>query len=114
MRRCGSTSRAGRTSWNGAASRANRRVSAPSAPVEVADATPEGRTPAVRTPAREARPAPARVPVAEPRPAFHLVKRGETLFAIAERYGVEVKDLKKWNKVKRAGIQVGQRLRLKR
>jgi len=103
---------------------AQAELPAPSAPVAVAEPapegrtpegrTPEGRTPTVRTLVREARPAPARIPAAETRPAFHLVKRGETLFAIAERYGVEVKELKKWNKVKRAGIQVGQRLRLKR
>jgi membrane-bound lytic murein transglycosylase D len=98
---------------------AQAELPAPSAPGTVAEPapegrTPEGRTPTVRTLVREARPAPARIPAAETRPAFHLVKRGETLFAIAERYGVEVKELKKWNKVKRAGIQVGQRLRLKR
>jgi membrane-bound lytic murein transglycosylase D len=66
-------------------------------------------------PAPAARPAVrARVPVLEARPAFHVVKRGETLFAIAERYGLDVKDLRKWNKLRRGGIQVGQKLRLKR
>jgi LysM repeat protein len=51
-------------------------------------------------------------PVQESRPAFHVVKRGETLFAISERYGIDIKDLRKWNRIKKAGIQVGQRLRL--
>jgi membrane-bound lytic murein transglycosylase D len=71
--------------------------------------------PAARPGARPVvREAPARPAVPETRPAFHVVKRGETLFAIAERYGLEVKDLRKWNKLRKKGIQVGQRLRLKR
>jgi membrane-bound lytic murein transglycosylase D len=67
--------------------------------------------PAVREPAPRAVP---RIPAAEARPAFHVVKHGETLFAIADRYGLEVKDLRKWNKLRKNAIQVGQRLRLKR
>jgi len=71
--------------------------------------------PAAPPPAREPAPrAAARIPVPESRPAFHVVKRGETLFAIAERYGLEVKDLRKWNKLRKNAIQAGQRLRLKR
>jgi len=85
----------------------------PGAPVEPGESTEPAR-PAVReTPVRTA-PAREKAPAPEARPAFHVVKRGETLFAIAERYGLEVKDLRKWNKVPRRGIQVGQRLRLKR
>jgi membrane-bound lytic murein transglycosylase D len=45
---------------------------------------------------------------------LHTVKRGESLIAIADRYGIDLGDLKKWNKIKKAGIQVGQKLRLKR
>jgi len=88
----------------------------PTAPAELAS-EPSARTeaPAPRPVVRETpRPAPAKAPVPETRPAFHVVKRGETLFAIAERYGLEVKDLRKWNKVRKNGIQAGQKLRLKR
>jgi membrane-bound lytic murein transglycosylase D len=85
---------------------------APGAPVEPSESAEPVR-PAVReTPVRTA-PAREKAPAPEARPAFHVVKRGETLFAIAERYGLEVKALRKWNKVPRRGIQVGQRLRLK-
>ena len=42
------------------------------------------------------------------------VKRGETLFSIAERYGINVDDLRKWNKIKRNRISVGQRLILRK
>ncbi len=43
----------------------------------------------------------------------HTVKKGETLSSIADEYGVTVKELKKWNRLKRNRIQVGQKLKLK-
>ena len=72
--------------------------------------------PARVVPARsaQARARSAEAKAAEETPAYHMVKRGETLFAIADRYGIDLKDLKKLNKIKRAGITVGQRLRLRR
>ncbi len=48
----------------------------------------------------------------DPRPRTHLVKRGETLYAIATRYGLDVDKLRKWNKVRGNKITEGQRLRL--
>ncbi len=84
----------------------------PLAPVAQVQGAPETAV-AVHGEAPAARRAPARIPAPEGRPAFHMVKRGETLFAIAARYGLEVKALRKWNKLRRNGIQVGQRLRLK-
>jgi len=48
------------------------------------------------------------------RPKFHQVKRGETLFSIGVRYGLESSDLRKWNKLKASKIQVGQNLRLQK
>jgi membrane-bound lytic murein transglycosylase D len=51
----------------------------------------------------------------EPRPAaagstFHAVARGETVFSIAQRYGVTVEELRKWNGLKGNAIRRGQRL----
>jgi LysM repeat protein len=43
-----------------------------------------------------------------------VVKKGETVFSIAERYGVAVADLKKWNRIKRNRIVVGQTMRLRK
>jgi membrane-bound lytic murein transglycosylase D len=63
----------------------------------------------------QAKPAPEAAqpkPALETRPKTHLVKKGETLFAIAVRYGLDLKTLRKWNKVKGNKIQAGQRLRL--
>ena len=45
-------------------------------------------------------------------PAFHLVKRGETLYSIAETYGISASNLKRWNHLRSARLRVGQRLRL--
>jgi membrane-bound lytic murein transglycosylase D len=60
----------------------------------------------------QAKPAPQPRKVVEARPATHLVKRGETLFAISVRYGIEVNDLRKWNRMKTTRLQAGQTLRL--
>jgi membrane-bound lytic murein transglycosylase D len=98
-------------------------VEAPApAPERVVERTPEPRPAEARPVAvrasevrpAPARPAPAAKAVADTRPALHTVKRGESLIAIADRYGIDLGDLKKWNKIKKAGIQVGQKLRLKR
>jgi membrane-bound lytic murein transglycosylase D len=43
---------------------------------------------------------------------FHRVGKGETLAAIARKYGAEVKDLRAWNGLKGDRIQPGQKLRL--
>jgi len=48
------------------------------------------------------------------KPSTHVVKQGETLFSIAERYGINVGDLRKWNRIKRNRISVGQTLRLRK
>ena len=42
---------------------------------------------------------------------YHKVKRGETLAAIARRYGVTVSDLRKWNKVGKS-VKAGKRLKI--
>ena len=46
----------------------------------------------------------------EPMPAYHKVRRGETLAAIADKYGVDVQDLKAWNHLHHNKAVVGQRL----
>jgi membrane-bound lytic murein transglycosylase D len=49
---------------------------------------------------------------ATPAAGLHRVRKGETLAAIAHKYGVEPGELKTWNRLKSDRIQVGQRLRL--
>jgi membrane-bound lytic murein transglycosylase D len=46
------------------------------------------------------------------RPAYHKVKRGETLAYIADVYGIEVQDLKDWNNLRSNRAVVGSRLKL--
>lgn len=45
--------------------------------------------------------------------AFHTVKAGETLFALAKKYGVTLKELKKANNLETTLVSVGQKLRIK-
>lgn len=44
---------------------------------------------------------------------WHYVKKGDTLFNIAQRYNLTVETLKKWNKMAGANIQLGQKLLIK-
>lgn len=57
---------------------------------------------------------PAQVPVrAVAHGAVHVVRPGETLFAIARRYGLDHRDLARWNQLGDGSmIRVGQRLKL--
>jgi membrane-bound lytic murein transglycosylase D len=52
------------------------------------------------------------LPAAQPAPRTHLVAKGETVFSIARRYGVEVAELRAWNGLRSNAIRRGQRLRV--
>lgn len=43
---------------------------------------------------------------------FHTVHRGETLHAIAAKYGVTTQDVRRWNRLANDGVRMGQRLRV--
>jgi peptidoglycan lytic transglycosylase D len=43
---------------------------------------------------------------------YHTVNRGETLYAIAARYGVTAQDLTRWNRLASDNVRTGQRLRV--
>ncbi len=57
-----------------------------------------------------------RRPAAAPQPVvtgaqYHVVRRGDSLWGIAQRYGVGVNDLTRWNRMERNDVlRVGQRL----
>jgi len=54
-------------------------------------------------------PAPADLP--PPQKVVHVVRKGETLSKIADRYGVRISDLRRWNKLgSKSLIKTGQRL----
>jgi membrane-bound lytic murein transglycosylase D len=45
--------------------------------------------------------------------AYHMVRKGDTLYNIASRYGVSVDDLMRWNHLKKAtSLQAGQTIRV--
>ena len=53
--------------------------------------------------------------VVPPPPAvveYHIVKRGDTVFNIAKRYGRNVAQITAWNRVKHNRIRLGQKLRV--
>jgi LysM repeat protein len=43
-------------------------------------------------------------------PIYHNVKPGETLFRVARQYGVQVDQIKTWNRLRDTIIEVGQKL----
>lgn len=64
-------------------------------------------------PAHTAAVAPALVGQQAPEPAVHTVVRGDTLWAIAQRHGVSVAELLRWNDLSGAALLMpGQELRL--
>lgn len=95
----------------GAGTSLDKAAEEPAAPVEPAVEPTVRPSPAPRGHAEK----PAPRPAPEPRiPAVHVVKRGETLFAIAERYNLDLKDLRKLNRIKKNTIAPGQRLKLRK
>lgn len=43
---------------------------------------------------------------------YHKIKSGETLSAIAKRYGVSINEIKKWNNLRNNNITAGKRLKI--
>lgn len=41
---------------------------------------------------------------------YHTVLKGETFFSIAKKYGIQVKDIKKWNKIEDNSLKLGSKL----
>jgi membrane-bound lytic murein transglycosylase D len=81
----------------------------------VTEATPKVEpTPVVVTPpAAPVVSTPAPVVTAPTAPATtHVVAKEDTLFNISKRYGVTVKQLQTWNKLKGNSIKVGQTLKV--
>ncbi len=51
-------------------------------------------------------------PAPAPEPTYHTVRSGDTLGAIARRYGTTVRELRRLNGIRGSNIRVGQRLRV--
>jgi membrane-bound lytic murein transglycosylase D len=76
--------------------------SAPEAPAQaLALVTPQA-TPAATVPAQASAPSAAAAATTGPRPTTHQLAAGETLWSVAQRYGISVDDLKRWNRITRA------------
>jgi membrane-bound lytic murein transglycosylase D len=86
------------------------------APIEVQPAAVVAKadTPAtVMRPAAPVAPAPASAPAAGGKPGVHQLAEGETLWSVAQQYGVTVDDLKRWNRIRHArALRPGLNLRV--
>lgn len=72
------------------------------------------RTPQAK-PSAPVRPAPTAKPSLQSpdtRPAFHTVRKGDTLYSVALDYGLDYRELAEWNTIDPTKIYVGQQLRL--
>jgi len=80
--------------------------------VAKADAPATGVRPAATAaPAPSANTAPA--PAAGSKPGVHQLAEGETLWSVAQQYGVTVDDLKRWNRIRHArSLRPGLNLRV--
>lgn len=43
---------------------------------------------------------------------YHTVEKGETMFRIAQQYGVSVEQIQEWNNLSDPGVKVGQKLKI--
>jgi membrane-bound lytic murein transglycosylase D len=58
------------------------------------------------------KPKPSAKKTTKPKAKTHLVKKGESLSVIANKYKCSVNDLKKWNGLRNNNIKPGQRLKI--
>lgn len=90
------------------------------APVEVASPPVAIVAVAAATPAVTPSPSPAAAATEKPKPTTkistitHKVKSGESLYVVAKKYNVSIKDLKTWNSLKADKVTVGQSLKIQR
>ena len=77
------------------------------APAPVAGEGPPAAEP-VRSEVAPETPAPS-----DPGPVYHTVRRGDTLYSIARRYGTSVPALQRLNGLRTTDIRIGQRLRVR-
>jgi len=76
-------------------------------------ATPKA-TPVVAKPVAETpKAAPVAASTPSSTPVFHTVRKGDTAFSIAKKYGITVRQLQEWNGLSMdAGVAVGKRLKV--
>ncbi|MBB5353379.1 LysM repeat protein [Haloferula luteola] len=68
------------------------------------------------TPAPKPKPKPVVKPKPKPKPAFatHSVRKGDTLYGLAKRYGTTVGKIQQANGIKGSNIRIGQSLKIPR
>eukprot|EP01012_Entosiphon_sulcatum_P040473 TRINITY_DN54122_c0_g1_i1.p1 TRINITY_DN54122_c0_g1~~TRINITY_DN54122_c0_g1_i1.p1 ORF type:complete len:146 (+),score=25.47 TRINITY_DN54122_c0_g1_i1:525-962(+) len=90
----------------------NTRTATPSQPTVVTAPKPDTMK-AIVKPAENVMEASAQLPPSSDATKYHMVKKGETGFSIAKKYGITVRQLNDWNNLNFGAIQDGQKLRVK-
>ncbi|HLO70520.1 MAG TPA: glucosaminidase domain-containing protein [Flavipsychrobacter sp.] len=90
----------------------NTRAATPSQPTIVTVPKPDTMR-AINKPAETVSETSALIQPSTDPAKFHVVKKGETGFSIAKKYGITVRQLNDWNNLNFGAIQEGQKLRVK-
>lgn len=90
----------------------NTRAATPSQPTIVAVPKPDTMR-AITKPAETVSETATQIQPSSDPAKFHVVKKGETGFSIAKKYGITVRQLNDWNSLNFGAIQEGQKLRVK-
>ncbi|MBN8670974.1 MAG: LysM peptidoglycan-binding domain-containing protein [Chitinophagales bacterium] len=90
----------------------NTRAATPSQPTIVTVPKPDTMR-AITKPAETVSETSAQIQPSTDPAKFHVVKKGETGFSIAKKYGITVRQLNDWNNLNFGAIQEGQKLRVK-
>ncbi len=90
----------------------NTRAATPSQPTIVAVPKPDTMR-AITKPAETVSETATQIQPSSDPAKFHVVKKGETGFSIAKKYGITVRQLNDWNNLNFGAIQEGQKLRVK-
>lgn len=81
-------------------------------PAVVSRPTPPPRVQTVSNPAPKPRAAPKPKPKPQPKFASHQVRKGDTLYALAKKYGTSVGTIQKANGISGSVIRLGETLRI--
>lgn len=85
----------------------------PAPPPPATETSPQAEPSPAVPPETSAEPATPSPEKAEPSGGKYIVAKGDTLYSIAKKHGVNYRDLAKWNKIKDPRrLHVGQQLRL--
>jgi len=108
--------------WNGRSVPDSAPQLVSNTPAEVAQPQPRPAAQPTTQVIRQTTPTPRPAPVVKPKPKpkpqpsviYYSVRKGDTLYALAKRYGTTVGKIQQANGISGSNIQIGQRLKIPR